>query len=94
MTERHVAAQNVGGHHAGEVDRILGAAELRGVAKLDFFQIVDRRAHLDGQGQGADPLVHRRAVLAQRLRAEDFPVGLPEDELQPEHFGARVVAGV
>ena len=63
--------RHIGSHHAGEVDRILGAAELRRVAKLGFFEVVDRRAHLDGHGQGADALVHRRSVLAERLRAEE-----------------------
>ena len=92
--ERHVAAQDVGGDHPGEVDRVLRAAELRRVAELGFLEVVDRRAHLDGHGQGADPLVHRRPVLAERLRAEETSVGLAEDDLQPEHLGARVVAGV
>ena len=94
MTERHVASKHIGGHHSGEVDRILGAAELGRVAKLGFFEVVDRRTHLDEARKGADPLVHRRAVLAQRLRAEDFPVGFPEKDLQAEHLGARVVPGV
>ena len=94
MTERHVAAQDIGGDHPGEVDRILGAAELGRVAQLGFFEVVDRRAHLDGHGQGADPLVHRRTVLAERLRAEDFAVGFAEDDLHPDHLGARVVPGV
>ena len=92
--ERHVAAQDVGGDHAGEVDRILGAAELRRVAELRLLEVVDRRAHLEGHGQRADPLVHRRAVLAERLRAEQRAVRLAEDHLQPEHLRARVVAGV
>ena len=92
--ERHVAAQDVTRDHSREVDRVLRASELGGVAHLDLFEIVDARAHLDGDRQGADPLVHRRSVLAQALRPEDAAVGFPEEDLQPEHLGAGVVAGV
>ncbi len=50
--------------------------------------------HLDRHGQGADALVDRRPVLAERLGPENAPVRFAEDELQPEHLGARVVTGV
>jgi len=72
MTDWHVAPQHVGGHHPDEIDRILGAAELRRVAELGFLQIVDRRAHLERHRQRADPLVD--AVDAERLR---LPPGRP-----------------
>ena len=38
--ERHVAAQRVGRHHAGDVDGVLGRAELRRVAELGLGEIV------------------------------------------------------
>ena len=92
--ERHVAAQDVGGDHPGEVDRVLRAAELGRVAELGLLEVVDRRAHLDGHRQGADPLVHRRTVLAERLRPEEAAIGFAEEDLHPEHLGARIVSGV
>ncbi len=92
--ERHVAVQDVGGDHPCEVDRVLGASELRRVAQLGFLEVVDGRAHLDRDGQRADALVHGRSVLAERLRAEHAPVRFAEDELQRERLGIRVVAGV
>jgi hypothetical protein len=73
---------------------ILGAAELRRVAELRLLEVVDGGLHLDGHRQRADALVHRRAVLAERLRAEHAPVRLAEQQLQPDHLCARVVAGV
>ena len=45
----HVAAQHAGGDHAGEVDRILRAAERRRVAQLALLEVVHRRAELDRQ---------------------------------------------
>ena len=73
MDERHVASKDIGGNHSGEVDRILRAAELWRVAKFGFFEIVDGCAHLDGHRHGADALVHRRTVLAERLRPRRRP---------------------
>ena len=54
VADGHVSADDVRRHHAGEVDRILGATELRRVAKLGFFEVIDRRTHLDRHGQRAD----------------------------------------
>ena len=65
---RHIAAKRVRCGHAREVHRVLGAAELRRVAKLGLLQIVDRRVHLDGHRERADALVD--IVLAEGLRAE------------------------
>ena len=89
MAQRHVAAEDVGRHHPGEVDRRLGAAELGRIAQLDLFQVVDGPAQLDGHRNGIDPLVH--PVLADRLRAEETAVRLPEDDFDRQVFGARIV---
>ncbi len=43
MSKRHVATKHVGGNHTRKVDRIFGASELRRVAQLGFFEIVDGR---------------------------------------------------
>ena len=91
---RHVAAQDVRGDHPRVVHGVLGAAELGRVAQLGLLEVVDRRAHLHGHGQGADPLVHRRPVLAERLRPQEASVGLAEEDLHPDHLGVRVVPGV
>ena len=80
------------GDHAREVDRVLRAAERRRVAQLGLLEVVDGRPHLDRHGEGVDPLGH--AVLAEHLRAEQAPVGLPEEDLDRHHLGARVVARV
>ena len=64
----------------------------RRVAELGFLQIVDRRAHLQHGRQSADPLVD--AVLAERLRTQQAPVGLAEDDLHRDRLGARVIARV
>ena len=48
--ERHVAVKDVGGDHAREIDCVLGASELWRVAQLGFLEVVDRRAHLDRDG--------------------------------------------
>ncbi len=37
MADRHVTPQHVGGHHPGEIDRILSASELWRVAELGFL---------------------------------------------------------
>ncbi len=92
MAERHVAAQDIGRHHPGEVDRVLGAAERRRVAKLGLFQVVNGAAHLDRHGEGIDPLGN--TVLAQHLRAEQAPIGFAEDDFHRQVFGARVIPGV
>ena len=55
----------------------------RRVAELGLLEVVDRRAHLDRHGERADPLVHRRPVLAERLRAEEASVGLAEETFSP-----------
>ena len=79
--ERHVIVQNIRGDHPGEVDRVLGAAELRRVAELRFLEVVDGRTHLDRHCQRAYALVHRRSVLAERLGAKEaFTEG--RDEMQ------------
>ena len=90
--DRHVAAQDRAGDHAGEVDRVLRAAERWRVAELALLEVVYGRAQLDRQGELADPLVH--AVLADRLRSEHASVGLAEQELHRDRLGAGVVPGV
>ena len=94
MSERHVTMKHVGGHHSGEVNRIFRTTELRCVAKLGFFEVVNRRSHLDRHGQSADPLVHCWAVFAQRLRPKHLPVGLAEEEFHCDELRARIVPGV
>ena len=92
VAERHVAPKDIGWNHPRKVDGILRASERGRVAELGFFQVVDRRAHLDRHGQGIDPLLD--AVLAQRLRPEETSVGFPENDFQHDRFGARVVPRV
>ena len=94
MTERHVAAKDIRGNHSGEVHRVLGAAKLRGVAKFRLLKVVNGGSHLEVGRQRADPLVHRRSVLAERLGTEEFAVGFAEDHLEADHLRSGVVAGV
>ena len=92
MAQRHVAAQDIGRDHPGEVDRVLCASERGRVAKLGLFQVVNGTAHLDRHGKGIDPLGN--TVLAQHLRAEQASVGFAEDDFHRQVFSARVIPGV
>ena len=92
MDEGHVATNDVGPDHPGEVGRRLRHAELGRVAELALLQIVDGTAQLDGHGEGIDALVD--ALPAHGLRPEEHAVGLAEDDLDGEQCGAGVIPGV
>ncbi len=92
MGQGHVAAQNVGRDHPREVDGRFGTAELRRVAQLGFFQVIDRSTQLDGHGESIDPLVY--PILPHRLRSQKAAVGLPENHLYRQIFSAWIIARV
>ena len=76
---------------SAKVDRILGAAELRCVAKLSFLQIVNGCAH-QGHRQGADVFID--IVLAKSLRSKETPVGFPKQHLHRDRLRAWIIASV
>ena len=91
---RHVALLDVARDHAGEIDRVLRAAQLGRIADLGLRQIVDCRSHLDGDGERADAFVGSRPVMAQGLAAKHLAVGLAEKQLETDHLGTGIVARV
>ena len=90
--ERHVAGEHVLRGHAGEVDRVFGGSEGRGVGEFQFGQVVHGHAGLERGGQHVDAFVH--AVAADGLRAEQSAGVGREEDFQRDGFGAGVIAGV
>ncbi len=92
VDEGHVAAHRVGGHHSSEVHGIFGASELRRIAQLGFFEVVNGRAHLQGHRQCADALVD--IVLAESLRPKEAPVRFPVQYLHRDGLRAGIITGM
>jgi hypothetical protein len=67
--ERHQAVEMIHGDHAGQVDGILGGAELRRIAELRLREIANRGVHLDRGRDDVDPFVH--PFQADGLRPQD-----------------------
>ncbi len=92
MSHRRVTPHDVGGDHAGDVDRVFGGAELGSVAQLGLLQIEDGEASLDGHGDHIYPFLN--SFLADGLGAQNPAVFDGEDQLDSDRPGAGVVVGM
>ena len=87
---RMIVANEPGRHEAGHVDGILGRTELRRIGEFHFFQVEDRHAGLNGDGEHIDSFID--ACAADCLRAEHFAGMRIEYDLERHSFGAGKVA--
>ena len=91
MHDARVPAEDVGGDHAGEVDRILGRIEGRRVGQFQIRQVLHRQARAQRHGQRVDALVH--TLVADHLGTQDVSVR-GEQKLEVELRPARIVGGI
>ncbi len=86
-----VAAQQVHGHHAGDVDRRLGRAVGRRIGELELGQVVDGHASLHRRGQHVDLLLDIPA--ADDLGAQQGAI-VAAQHLHVQNLRPGVVGGV
>ncbi len=88
----HLARQDVFRREACHVDGVLRRRERRRVRQLQRFEVVDRAAQPDRDGDGVDALVH--GFAADNLSAEYLLAVRREDQLEIHRHGARVIRRV
>ena len=83
--------EHVAGHITGNIDRVLGRAEGRGVGQFQLSQIVHRQPTMNGGSD--DVYAFIGAIRTHCLCTEDIPL-FGKQQLQTDLLGTGIIAGV